>query len=79
MGKPTASALRQNIYRVLDEVAETGKSVDVIRKGRVLRIAAVGKPMSTRSKLGRLPIRPDAFTGDLGDLVDLDWSGYWRP
>jgi PHD/YefM family antitoxin component YafN of YafNO toxin-antitoxin module len=39
MGKRvTASHLRQNIYRILDEVIETGQPVEIERKGSVVRI-----------------------------------------
>ncbi len=34
----TASHLRQNIYRILDEVIETGQPVEIERKGSVVRI-----------------------------------------
>lgn len=37
----TASKLRENIYRVLDQVLETGEPVEIERNGRRLRIVAV--------------------------------------
>ncbi len=36
-----ASALRENIYRILDEILETGVPVDIEHQGKLLRIAAV--------------------------------------
>jgi prevent-host-death family protein len=33
-----ATRLRANLYAVLDEVIETGKPVEIVRKGRKLRI-----------------------------------------
>ena len=30
----TITELRKNIYRIFDEVAETGKQVEIIRKGK---------------------------------------------
>ena len=69
----TASKLRQDIYRVLDQVLETGEPVEIERNGRRLRIIADDIP----SRLARLPARPDLVTGDSADLVHLDWSSEW--
>ena len=69
-----ASALRENIYRVLDEILETGVPVDIERKGKLLRILAV----EPKSKLANLKPR-DLIVGDPEDLVHLDWSEEWRP
>jgi hypothetical protein len=71
----TASKLRADIYRVLDYVIETGDAVDIVRKGRHLRITAVDRP----SKLDQLVRRPDTIIGDPDDLVHVDWSGEWTP
>lgn len=71
----TASKLRENIYRVLDEVLETGVPVEIERNGRTLRIVADDKP----ARLRRLVRRPEAVVGDAEDLVHLDWSSHWRP
>lgn len=65
----TTSALRKDIYRLLDEVAATGKPLDIERKGKLLRIVPVEPP----GKLARL--RPhDCLTGNPEDIVHLDWS-----
>jgi antitoxin (DNA-binding transcriptional repressor) of toxin-antitoxin stability system len=71
----TASELRQNIYRLLDEVLETGVPLEIERKGRRLRIVAEDQP----SKLDRLVPHPDALVGDPEDFVHIDWSHEWRP
>src|ERR1035438_4109741 len=34
----TASKLRENVYKILDEAIETGVPVEIVRKGVVLRI-----------------------------------------
>ena len=70
----TASSLRQNIYRLLDEVLETGVPLEIERRGRVLRIVPVGES----AKLDRLKNR-DCIRGDPEDLVHLDWSDAWQP
>lgn len=75
MAAITASKLRQDIYRLLDEVLETGIPLEIQRKGQRLRLA----PIEPRSKLDRLELRPDFFKGDPEDLVHLDWSNEWKP
>ncbi len=69
----TASKLRENVYRVLDEVLATGQPVEIERNGRRLFIVADAVP----SKLDRLVRRPEVVNGDSEDLVHLDWSGAW--
>ncbi|MGI8575307.1 MAG: type II toxin-antitoxin system Phd/YefM family antitoxin [Egibacteraceae bacterium] len=71
----TASELRQNIYRLLDEVLETGVPLEIERKGRTLRIV----PTESGSRLARLTAHPEAIVGDPQELVHIDWSEYWRP
>jgi hypothetical protein len=68
----TASALRQDIYRILDRVIETGEVVEIERKGKVLRIM----PPPARRRLDLLPKR-DYIIGDPNDLVHIDWSEEW--
>jgi Antitoxin Phd_YefM, type II toxin-antitoxin system len=70
----TASKLREDIYRILDQVLATGEPVEIERNGRRLRIIADEPP----SRLGRLVRRDDVVNGDSGDLVDLDWSSEWQ-
>jgi antitoxin (DNA-binding transcriptional repressor) of toxin-antitoxin stability system len=69
----TASALRRDIYRVLDRVLETGEPVIIERHGRRIRISAE----SMRSRLDSLVRRPDVVVGDSEDFVHLDWSNEW--
>lgn len=71
----SASKLRENIYRLLDEVLETGIPLEVERNGRKLTIAPEDPP----SRLGTLTRRPDVVVGDPEDLVHVDWSSEWRP
>jgi Antitoxin Phd_YefM, type II toxin-antitoxin system len=70
--KVTASKLRENIYSILDQVLETGTPVEVIRKGKVLKIVAEEKP----DKLSRLKKR-NYLVGDPEDIVHMDWSSEW--
>lgn len=71
----TPSELRANLYRLLDEVLETGVPLEIERRGRHLRIVA-DPPVS---RLDRLVPHPGTIIGDPEDLVEMDWSGYWNP
>jgi hypothetical protein len=67
--------LRANLYRLLDEVLETGVPIEIDRDGRRLRIA----PVEPVSRFAALAPEPDYLPGDPEDIVHLDWSGEWRP
>ena len=69
----TASKLRANIYGILDQVLETGVPVEVIWKGKLLKIVPEQKP----DKFSRLKKR-NYIVGDPEDIVHLDWSSYWN-
>ncbi len=71
----TASELRKNIYRLLDEVLETGVPLEIERKGQTLRIV----PEERLSKLDRITGREDFLVGDPDDIIHMDWSEYWKP
>jgi len=70
----SGTKLRENVYRVLDEALETGKSIEIRRKGRTLRIV----PEPSGSRLDRLRKRP-TLRGEPDEIVHLDWSSEWRP
>ncbi len=70
----TASKLRQDVYRILDEVLDTGTPVEIERRGHILRIT----PSDRSDKLERL--KPRRFLRTRPDrLVHIDWSKDWRP
>ena len=73
----TASKLRENVYRILDEILETRIPVEINRKGKKLKI--VPAEPSESSWLDQLPERPEVIEGDPEDLVHVDWSKEWRP
>jgi hypothetical protein len=68
----TASKLRENVYRILDEAIETGKPVEVVRKGVTLTIV----PPKRVSKLANLKNRK-LFIGDPEDILHIDWLKEW--
>lgn len=70
----TASRLRQDIYRILDRVLETGVPVEIERHGKVLRIV----PPEDCSKLDSLR-RRDYLKVDPEEFVHIDWSDTWQP
>jgi hypothetical protein len=70
----SASKLRQNIYKMLDQVLKTGVPIVIVWNGKILKIV----PEQPVSKLGRLKKRK-TYTGDPEDFVHMDWSHEWRP
>jgi len=66
----TATELRGNIYRLLDEVIETGMPIEIERKGKKVRIVTV-EPVD---KLKNLTLRNDVINGDPEDLVTISWE-----
>jgi antitoxin (DNA-binding transcriptional repressor) of toxin-antitoxin stability system len=69
----TTSALRQNIYSLLDEVLETGVPIEINRRKQRLRIVPVKKPSKLANLKGRTKLK-----GDPQDIVHLDWSDEWK-
>ncbi len=69
----TATKLRNNIYRILDQVAEKGTPVEVLRKGTVVKLVAD----NFESKLARLKKHPDCYIGDPDEIAGMDWSKEW--
>lgn len=69
----TASALRGNIYKLLDKVLESGKPLEVERKGARLQIIP-NKPIS---KLSRLT-KHACIQGNPESIINLDWSDEWN-
>jgi hypothetical protein len=66
--------LRANLYRLLDEVLETGVPIEIDRDGRHLRIV----PVEPANRFTALAPEPDYLPGDPEDIVQLDWSDEWR-
>ena len=71
----TATELRQDIYKLLDEILDSGVPLEIERRGRRLQIVPAERP----SKLDRLIPHPDAMTEDPEWYVHIDWSGEWNP
>jgi hypothetical protein len=71
----TATQLRAHLYKTLDQVIDTQKPVEIMRKGQKLQIILAEKG---RSKLAQLQAHPGTIKGDPEELVHMDWSGYWK-
>src|SRR6187551_1121908 len=71
----SASKLRANVYRLLDEILETGKPLEIERNGKTLVIA----PKERESIWDRLPRRDGFLVGDPDELIHVDWSSEWNP
>lgn len=71
----SASQLRQDVYRMLDRVLDTGVPLEIERRGRRLRIV----PVEATGKLERVSGHDGYIVGDPEDLVHVDWTEEWRP
>jgi len=71
----SASKLRQDIYRILDEILASGVPVEIERNGRRLRIVPVDRP----SRLDRLERHGAYLKSDPDEIVEIDWFSEWRP
>jgi len=66
----TATELRANIYKLLDEVVNTGIPIEINKGGKKLKIM----PVEKANKLGNLVSRPNVIKGNPDDLVDISWE-----
>lgn len=62
--------LRSNIYKLLDEVLNSGVPLEINKGGKLLRIVPVAKS----NKLANLKPKPDIIVGNPDDLVDISWE-----
>ena len=60
------TALRQQLFKVVDQVIATGIPVEIKRNGHIVKIVLDDK----KSKLGNL-VKHDCIVGDSEELVDL--------
>jgi len=69
----SASALRGNIYKLLDQVLASGQPLEIERKGRLLKII----PEKQSTKFEKL-VHHTCLKGEPESIVHLDWSGEWH-
>ncbi|MBE9217000.1 type II toxin-antitoxin system Phd/YefM family antitoxin [Plectonema cf. radiosum LEGE 06105] len=70
MKKVTLTELSNNIERLLDEVLETGISLEINKNGKLLRII----PVEKKDKLSNLTFKPNVIQGNPDDLVNISWE-----
>ncbi|VAW31006.1 hypothetical protein MNBD_CHLOROFLEXI01-967 [hydrothermal vent metagenome] len=66
----TPTELRANIYKLLEEVLNSGIPLEINKGSRRLRIV----PVEPVDKLQNLAARPDAILGNSDDLVMISWE-----
>jgi antitoxin (DNA-binding transcriptional repressor) of toxin-antitoxin stability system len=71
--KITATKLRQNLYTYLDKVIESGITIEITRKGKIIKINTEEK----KSKFDNL--KPHKImSSDPADLIDINWTNEWN-
>ena len=71
--KISASQLRSNIYKILDQIIKNGQPVEIERKGTILRIIV---PKSSFAKLNKLKKRK-LTDEDSENFTHIDWTHEW--
>ena len=66
--------LRADLYKIVDQVIDTGLPVDIERNGKKVRIIALEK----KSKLANIKPHPGTIVGNPDELIHLDWSSEWE-
>lgn len=66
----TATELRSNIYKLLEEVLRTGVPLEITLKDKKFELA----PKEPVDKFANLVSHPDDFVGDLDDIVHIEWE-----
>ena len=65
---------RANLYKIVDEVINTGVPIEIERKGVKIRLV----PEKRKSKLERLVKHRGTIKGDPESLIHMDWSSEWE-
>lgn len=73
MAAITLTKLRTDLYKVVDQIIETGIPVEVQRNGHKIKIILADGP----SKLERLTQRAGVMNGDPEDIVHCEWLQEW--
>lgn len=68
-----ATKLRQNLYRILDEILDSGIPVKINRKGEILMII----PEKKKSKLERLT-EHKTIVGDPDSIIKINFDNEWK-
>ena len=74
MGSISLTALRNNLFKIVDDIIKTGNPVEIERNGHRLKIILKEK----RSKLDHLK-RHDCIVGDPDDLIQIKVGEWGEP
>ncbi len=66
----SATELRGNIYKLLDEVLNTGIPIEINKGGKKLKIM----PADKVDKLQNLVSRPNVIKGNPDELLNISWE-----
>ena len=69
----TTTELRKNIFTLLDQVAQRGITLEVKRKGKIIRILAD----KNSGKLSNLK-KHSVLNCEPSELLNNDWSSEWQ-
>jgi len=70
MKSVTPTELRGNIYKILDEVLETGIPIEINKGGKKLKLI----PLNETDKFKNLVSRPETINGDPEEFVHINWE-----
>ena len=70
----TPTKLRENLFKLLDEVIATGEVLDVKRNGHILHIV----PERKGSRLEKIIAKKITNASD-EELINTDWEDEWKP
>lgn len=71
----TATHLRAELFKTLDQVISTGEPVEVERPGGRVRLV----PAAPSGRLARLRPHPGCIVGEADELASLSWPDVWQP
>ncbi len=68
--------LRTHLYQWIDQLIETGESIEVLRKGKKIKIT-VDTDFS-QSKKRKFIKRNNVINGNPEDIVSINWISEWN-
>ena len=74
----TATRFRQDLFKTLDRLVETGETLEIERRGALLRVQ-VAQAAGALLDTARFAHRGQLLRVPPADLVSTDWSSLWRP
>jgi prevent-host-death family protein len=66
--------LRANLYKIVDQVIETGVPIEIERNGTIIKLV----PIQKKKKLDNLTKHSSVLSVDPEEIVHIDWSHEWK-